>query len=48
MHPEHVCQLDSPAPAVRTGMASFMGQRGERGGTGGDTWEEEEEKLESA
>lgn len=45
MRPEHVCQLDSPAPAVRTGMASFMGQRG---GKGGDTWEDTEKKLESA
>lgn len=26
---EHLCQLVSPAPAVRTGMASFMGQWGE-------------------
>ena len=32
---EHLCQLISPAPAVRTGMASFMGQWGEEGGKPG-------------
>lgn len=31
---DSACQLVSPAPAVRTGMASFMGQWGEEGKPG--------------